>query len=436
VASGPEAPFLRFAERHRRLVNILLHHSPNLLTGPLSLLMRVPKLLDFDNKRAYFRSRVKKLDRSGQYRPGQSLSLNVRRAHVFEDSFNQLRHTTPGQLRSKLAVTFAGEEGTDAGGLTREWYQVMSREMFNPGISLFEAVPDASSTFQPNPNSAVQSDEGRGTSHLDYFKFVGRVVGKALHDGQHIDAHFTRSFYKHMLGAPLTYKDIEAVDPDFYKNLGWMLENDITDVLDLVFAEEVDYFGRKSTVELYPNGSSIKVTNENKREYVDLIARHRMTTAIRSQIDAFLCGFWDVVPRALVGLFNDHELELMISGLPDIDIDDLRANTEYQGGYSAATPVIQWFWDVVKTLDREGGALLLQFVTGTSKVPLDGFKALQGVGGPQKFQVQKAFVAIDRLPTAHTCFNQLDLPEYATKEQLKERLLTAIHEGREGFAFA
>lgn len=391
--------------------------------------------LSQSHRRSYFKSCIKKLARisPGHYR---GLSLNVRRAQVFEDSFNQLRLANPEQLRSKLHVTFAGEEGVDAGGLTREWYQVMSREMFNPAISLFEAVPDHSSTYQPNPNSAVQSDEGRGTSHLDYFKFVGRVVGKALHDNQHIDAHFTRSFYKHMLGAPLTYEDIEAVDPDFFKNLKWMLENDITDVLDLVFAEETDYFGRKSTVELCPGGASVKVTNDNKREYVDLVARHRMTTAIRPQIDAFLGGFWDVVPQPLVALFNDHELELMISGLPDIDIADLRANTEYHGGYSAASPVVHWFWEVVGQLDREGQALLLQFVTGTSKVPLDGFKALQGNNGPQKFQIHKFFGGADRLPSAHTCFNQLDLPEYESKEQLKERLLTAIHEGKEGYGFA
>jgi hypothetical protein len=80
----------------------------------------------------------------------------------------------------------------------------MARETFNPNISLF--VPTGGSTFQPNPNSIVQNDEARGTNHLDFFKFVGRVVGKALYDGQLIDAYFTRSFYKHMLGQPLTYQ--------------------------------------------------------------------------------------------------------------------------------------------------------------------------------------------------------------------------------------
>lgn len=83
--------------------------------------------------------------------------------------------------------------------------------MFNPNLALFKKVPDRSSTFQPNPTSYVQNDEARGTNHLDFFKFVGRVVGKALFDGQCIEAYFTRSFYKHMLDQPLTYQ----ATPDF-----------------------------------------------------------------------------------------------------------------------------------------------------------------------------------------------------------------------------
>lgn len=400
----------------------------------MNMLLKHAKLLDFENKRIHFRKRVQTLAR--QLGHHSRLALNVRRAHIFEDSFNQLRVVSKSQLRSPLKVTFSGEEGVDAGGVSREWYQVMSREMFNPAISLFEAIPPDSSTYQPNPNSVVQTDEARGISHLDYFKFVGHVVGKALLDDQIIDAHFTRSFYKHLLGQPLTYRDIEGVDPDFFKNLSWMLENEIDGVLDLTFSEESDFFGQKSVIELCPNGANIKVTDQNKRDYVDAIARHRMTNAIQPQIHAFLEGFWNVVPRISLALFNDHELELMISGLPDVDVLDLRANCEYHGGYSAASQIILWFWEIAISMDREQRALLLQFVTGTSKVPVGGFSELQAISGRQKFQIHKAFGGNDRLPSAHTCFNQLDLPEYNTKEQLREKLLVAIHEGKEGFGFA
>lgn len=141
-----------------------------------------------------------------------------------------------------------------------------------------------------------------------------------------------------------------------------------------------------------------------------------------------------MVPLDLLTIFNDHELELLIAGLPDINVDDLQANTEY-AGYTAASQQVLWFWEVVRSFDREALAHLLQFVTGTSKVPLDGFKALQGIGGPQKFCIHRTFATTERLPSAHTCFNQLDLPEYQSKEQLQERLRLAIHEGAEGFGF-
>ncbi|OAY68469.1 E3 ubiquitin-protein ligase UPL2, partial [Ananas comosus] len=248
-------------------------------------------------------------------------------------------------------------------------------------------------------------------------------------------------FYKHILGVKVTYHDIEAIDPDYYKNLKWMLENDISDILDLTFSMDADeeklILYEKAEVtdcELIPGGRNIRVTEENKHEYVNRVAEHRLTTAIRPQINAFLEGFNELIPRELISIFNDKELELLISGLPDIDLDDLRANTEYSG-YSSATPVIQWFWEIVQGFSKEDKARFLQFVTGTSKVPLEGFSALQGISGSQRFQIHKAYGTTHHLPSAHTCFNQLDLPEYTSKEQLQERLLLAIHEANEGFGF-
>ncbi|KAG5154879.1 hypothetical protein AAZX31_05G122700 [Glycine max] len=423
--------FTRFAEKHRRLSNAFIRQNPGLLEKSLSMMLKAPRLIDFDNKRAYFRSRIRQ--QHDQHLSGP-LRISVRRAYILEDSYNQLRMRPTQDLKGRLNVQFQGEEGIDAGGLTREWYQLLSRVIFDKGALLFTTVGN-NATFQPNPNSVYQ------TEHLSYFKFVGRVVGKALFDGQLLDVYFTRSFYKHILGVKVTYHDIEAVDPDYYKNLKWMLENDVSDIPDLTFSmdadEEKHILYEKNEVtdyELKPGGRNIRVTEETKHEYVDLVAEHLLTNAIRPQINSFLEGFNELVPRELISIFNDKELELLISGLPEIDLDDLKANTEYTG-YTVASNVVQWFWEVVKTFNKEDMARLLQFVTGTSKVPLEGFKALQGISGPQRFQIHKAYGAPDRLPSAHTCFNQLDLPEYTSKEQLQERLLLAIHEASEGFGF-
>ncbi|KAE9609095.1 putative aminoacyltransferase, E1 ubiquitin-activating enzyme [Lupinus albus] len=424
------AAFVKFSEKHRKLLNTFIRQNPGLLEKSFSLMLKVPRFIDFDNKRSHFRSKIKH-QHDHHHSP---LRISVRRAYVLEDSYNQLRMRPTQDLKGRLNVQFQGEEGIDAGGLTREWYQLLSRVIFDKGALLFTTVGNEL-TFQPNPNSVYQ------TEHLSYFKFVGRVVGKALFDGQLLDVHFTRSFYKHILGAKVTYHDIEAIDPDYFKNLKWMLENDISDVLDLTFSIDADeekliLYERTEVTdyELIPGGRNIKVTEENKNQYVDLIAEHRLTTAIRPQINAFLEGFSELIPRELISVFNDKELELLISGLPEIDLDDLRENTEYSG-YSVASPVIQWFWEVVQGLNKEDKARLLQFVTGTSKVPLEGFSALQGISGSQKFQIHKAYGSSDHLPSAHTCFNQLDLPEYPSKQQLEDRLLLAIHEANEGFGF-
>ncbi|XP_076889696.1 E3 ubiquitin-protein ligase UPL1-like [Bidens hawaiensis] len=423
--------FARFAEKHRRLLNAFVRQNPGLLEKSLSMMLKAPRLIDFDNKRLYFRSRIRQ--QHDQHLTGP-LRISVRRAYVLEDSYNQLRMRPTQDLKGRLNVHFQGEEGIDAGGLTREWYQLLSRVIFDKGALLFTTGGN-NATFQPNPNSVYQ------TEHLSYFKFVGRVVAKALFDGQLLDVYFTRSFYKHILGVKVTYHDIEAVDPDYYKNLKWLLENDVSDILDLTFSmdadEEKHILYEKTEVtdyELKPGGRNIRVTEETKHEYVDLVAEHILTNAIRPQINSFLDGFNELIPRDLISIFNDKELELLISGLPEIDLDDLKANTEYTG-YTIGSNVVIWFWEVVNAFNKEDRARLLQFVTGTSKVPLEGFKALQGISGPQRFQIHKAYGAPERLPSAHTCFNQLDLPEYTTKEQLKERLLLAIHEASEGFGF-
>ena len=342
----------------------------------------------------------------------------------------QLQHLKPAELRGRLTIQFSGEEGIDAGGVSREWYMLLARDMFNPDKALFELSPSGDGAYQPFGNSGINE------THLAYFKFIGRIIGKAVYDGYLVDAHFTRPFYKHMLNIPLNYDDMEAFDPDYHKSLVYMLEHPLEESgLDyLTMSATADYFGMETVVDLIPDGRDVSVNDDNKLEYVNLVAAHRMTNAIKEQIAAFTEGFNDIVPHEIISILNPSELELLISGTPEIDIDDLKNNTEYTG-YTTSAPQVRWFWEVVKDLSEEDRARLLMFVTGTSKVPLDGFKALQGISGPQRFQIHKSYGGGQRLCSAHTCFNQLDLPEYNTKEELKDRLLFAIREGSEGFGF-
>ena len=326
------------------------------------------------------------------------MQVNVRRQYVFEDSFHQLSGRTGNEVKfSKLSVRFYNEEGVDAGGVTREWFSVLGKQMFNPNYALFKPSAVDKVTYQPNRSSWINPD------HLLYFKFVGRIIGKAIYDSRLLDSYFTRSFYKHMLGISVDYKDMEAIDPEYYKSLEWILKNDITGVLDLTFSSDIDDFGQKKIVDLKPDGRNLPVTEENKQDYVSLITEMRLTTAIKDQINSFLEGFHEIIPKELVSIFNEQEMELLISGLPDIDIDDWKNNTEYQN-YTASSPQVQWFWRAVRSFSQEERAKLLQFSTGTSKVPLEGFAHLQGSNGGQKFQIHRDFGPSDRLPSAHTWY--------------------------------
>lgn len=326
----------------------------------------------------------------------------------------------------KLSIKFHDEEGLDAGGVTREWFSVLSRQMFDPNYALFKVSAVDKITYQPNRMSYINPD------HLQYFAFIGRIIGKAIYESRLLDCYFTRSFYKHILSIPVDFKDLETIDPEFFKSLSWILNNDSTEVMDLTFTVESEEFGVVKVIDLKPDGSNIAVTEANKKEYVKLVAEHKLSTEIKPQIDAFLRGFHEIVPASLISIFNEQELELLISGMPDIDVDDWKNTTTYTG-YTVASPQIHWFWRVVRSFDQEYRAKLLQFATGTSKVPLDGFAALQGSTGIQRFQIHRDYGAKDRLPSAHTCFNQLDLPEYETYEQLRDMLNKAINECGSGF---
>ncbi|XP_051864983.1 E3 ubiquitin-protein ligase HUWE1 isoform X7 [Pristis pectinata] len=420
--------FLRFAETHRTVLNQILRQSTtHLADGPFAVLVDYIRILDFDVKRKYFRQELERLDEGIRK---EDLAVHVRRDHVFEDSYRELHRKSPEEMKNRLYIVFEGEEGQDAGGLLREWYMIISREMFNPMYALFRTSPGDRVTYTINPSSHCNPN------HLSYFKFVGRIVAKAVYDNRLLECYFTRSFYKHILGKSVRYTDMESEDYHFYQGLVYLLENDVSTLgYELTFSTEVQEFGVCEVRELKPNGTHIVVTEENKKEYVHLVCQMKMTGAIRKQLAAFLEGFYEIIPKRLISIFTEQELELLISGLPTIDIDDLKANTEYHK-YQVNSIQIQWFWRALRSFDQADRAKFLQFVTGTSKVPLQGFAALEGMNGIQKFQIHRDDRSTDRLPSAHTCFNQLDLPAYESYEKLRHMLLLAIQECSEGFGLA
>ena len=404
------------------ILNELIQHKKNYKIVEL-LTRQFPELINFDNKLKSFRKQVDKLRIKDK-----TIKLQLRRDHLFSDAFTQIINKKSYEMLMPLEIEFKGERGVDQGGLTRAFFQKISQDISNPNYALFKPAVHGYA-LQPNPSSHVNEE------HLNYFKFVGRIVGKALLENQLMDVHFTRCFYKNIVGEELTTKDFEDYDPTYHRNLQWLLNNEITDAIEFRFSYMRDQFGRLEECELKEGGRDIPVTDENKGEYVRLMCYAKMALEIKDQIGKFKEGLNEVIPQSAIDIFKGNELELMISGCPVIDIQDLKRNTLYYGYTSNSQNIIN-FWKVLEDFDENLKAGFLQFVTGTSKIPYQGFKNLKGSGeNIQKFNIHK-LPQSDNLPTSHTCVNQLDLPDYQSLETLREKLTIAIKYGKEGFAFA
>ncbi|XP_056108039.1 NEDD4-like E3 ubiquitin-protein ligase WWP2 isoform X3 [Rhinichthys klamathensis goyatoka] len=353
------------------------------------------------------------------------VKISVSRQTLFEDSFQQIMNMKPYDLRRRLYIIMRGEEGLDYGGIAREWFFLLSHEVLNPMYCLFEYAGKNNYCLQINPASSINPD------HLTYFRFIGRFIAMALYHGKFIDTGFTLPFYKRMLNKKPTLKDLESIDPEFYNSIMWVKENDLEECgVELYFAQDMEILGKVTTHQLKNDGENELVTHDNKEEYIGLLTDWRFTRGVEEQTKAFLDGFNEVVPLEWLRYFDEKELELMLCGMQEIDLNDWQKNTIYRH-YTKNSKQIHWFWQVVKEMDNEKRIRLLQFVTGTCRLPVGGFAELIGSNGPQKFCIDKVGKET-WLPRSHTCFNRLDLPPYKNMEQLREKLLFAIEE-TEGF---
>ncbi|XP_014828696.1 PREDICTED: E3 ubiquitin-protein ligase HECW2-like isoform X4 [Poecilia mexicana] len=395
--------------------------SPQNSPGPQRANARAPAPYkrDFEAK---LRNFYRKLETKGYGQGPGKLKVTIRRDHLLEDAFNQIMCYSRKDLqRSKFYVSFVGEEGLDYSGPSREFFFLVSRELFNPYYGLFEYSANDTYTVQISPMSAFVDN------HHEWFRFSGRILGLALIHQYLLDAFFTRPFYKGLLRIPCDLSDLEYLDEEFHQSLQWMKDNDIEDMLDLTFTVNEEVFGQITERELKPGGGNIPVSEKNKKEYIERMVKWRIERGVVQQTESLVRGFYEVVDARLVSVFDARELELVIAGTAEIDLSDWRSNTEYRGGYHDNHIVIRWFWAAVERFNNEQRLRLLQFVTGTSSIPYEGFASLRGSNGPRRFCVEK-WGKITSLPRAHTCFNRLDLPPYQSFSMLYDKLLTAVEE--------
>lgn len=378
--------------------------------------------MDFETRTEIFYDRIRSKDTSAQ-----PTVVLVRRDHLVLDACKHFSVLKDLDLRKPMFIFFAGEEGLDMGGVTREFYQLLSTRILDPNAALFYCI-ETNNTYHPNPASRINP------THLMYFRFIGKLLGKALLDSQLMDLRFTRVVFKAIIGQPIVYDDLQHVDPSMYLSMQRILKCDDVQLMDLSFCAEINDFGSGNVVPLLVDGKEVHpdtdVTEENKHHFVEAYSRWKLYDGIQNQLRHLIAGIYEVIPREFFAIFNDHELEMLLCGKRDIDTTQWKQSTSYEGGFTSESPTVTMFWDLVEEMGQVQRAKLLQFVTGTSCLPSDGFQGLH----PRFTICRWRHGAEELLPISHTCINRIDLMEYFEKDLLRRHLHIVLDVGLVGFA--
>ncbi|EJD34846.1 HECT-domain-containing protein [Auricularia subglabra TFB-10046 SS5] len=390
----------------------------------LGVLHNIPFSLPFEVRVSIFRAFIwndrRRLGFDDRYHGHGTRRIVIRRDRIAEDGFDHLNDLGPA-LKGSLSIVFVDqfgqeEAGIDGGGVFKEFLTSLSKEVFNADRGLW--LTTSQHELYPNPMSIATEPH-----HLNWYRFVGRILGKALYQGILVEVAFASFFLAKWLSKQSFLDDLASLDRELYNGLIFLkhYQGNLED-LALNFTINEDDFGVTRTIDLIPNGSNIPVTRENRLQYIHLVCHHRLSRQIRKQSTAFFEGLSEIIDPKWLRMFNQQELQILVAGVnADVDIDDLRHNTNYGGVYDDNEETIVAFWKVVKSFDATQKRQLLRFVTSCSRPPLLGFKELVPL-----FCIRDSGNDQTRLPTASTCVNLLKLPRYKNEHVLRQKLLQAI----------
>ncbi|KAK9795199.1 hypothetical protein WJX73_005563 [Symbiochloris irregularis] len=326
-----------------------------------------------------------------------------------------------GTLKFPLRVKFADEDGVDEGGIAKELFQLLMRQLFDPGYGMF-----------------VMHETTRlywfRSSSMDFrmeFELVGTLLALAIYNGHTLELPFPLVIYRKLLGKEATFADLQDVHPEIHDSLAKLFDMGRDEVASLQLTFQVEQEGEfgaaNHLIDLVPDGGNCPVTSYNAREYADKYAQHLLSTSIAPQFNAFREGFRKLCAGPGIARFRPEELEQLVCGSRDLDFVELESACHYEDGFTSTSEVIRWFWEVAHSLPETAKRKLLGFITGSDRVPVDGLRNLK-----PPFTISRNGDHSERLPTAHTCFNHLLLPAYRNKEAVQKRLELAINNA-EGF---
>uniref|UniRef100_A0A8C2PBJ1 Probable E3 ubiquitin-protein ligase HERC4 n=1 Tax=Capra hircus TaxID=9925 RepID=A0A8C2PBJ1_CAPHI len=347
------------------------------------------------------------------------LILVVRRENIVGDAMEVLRKTKNIDYKKPLKVIFVGEDAVDAGGVRKEFFLLIMRELLDPKYGMFRYYED----------SRLIWFSDKTFEDSDLFHLIGVICGLAIYNFTIVDLHFPLALYKKLLKKKPSLEDLKELVPDVGRSMQQLLdypEDDVEETFCLNFTITVENFGATEVKELVLNGADTAVNKQNRQEFVDAYVDYIFNKSVASLFDAFHAGFHKVCGGKVLQLFQPNELQAMVIGNTNYDWKELEKNTEYKGEYWAEHPTIKMFWEVFHELPLEKKKQFLLFLTGSDRIPILGMKSLilviQSTGGGEEY-----------LPVSHTCFNLLDLPKYTDKETLRSKLIQAI-DHNEGFS--
>jgi len=356
--------------------------------------------------------------------------LSVRRDHLLEDTSQVLKDAAPSDLQKQIKVTFRGEEGQDAGGVSREFFRLLGEELFSLESQLFDVGVAEEARV-------LWFDRGSLRDPSDFW-LVGVILGLAVYNNlPGLDVRFPVCTFKKLKGEPLTLEDLAEVQPavagSFKALLAWQPPTEMCvaeanslfeDTFCLDFSVSYQERGLMKTVELKEGGKEIAVTLESRAKFVQLYCAWALEGSVSLQFDSFKTGFGRICNSPLSQALTGAELAQIVMGECSVELEQLRPRTRYEG-FHDGSEYIAGFWEILQSFDVPRRRRFLSFVTGSDRAPVGGLKELQML-------VQRNGGDTERLPSAHTCFNTLLLPEYSSQQRLRASLMTAI-ENAEGF---
>ncbi|XP_057187900.1 probable E3 ubiquitin-protein ligase HERC4 [Triplophysa rosa] len=328
-------------------------------------------------------------------------TLRISRHSILKDTLQYLRQDIYS-FHHPLKVKFVGEDGMDAGGLSAEFFSLLSQSFLTE-----------KNLLKVRENSLVWFNSEHTRKEDCYY--LGVVCGMALFNQCYMNIDLPLVLFKKLLDQSVTLNDLEDISPVEARSLRNLLVEEEEEVVEVLFLD----FTIKGQ-ELIPNGAQIPVTKMNRQKYVDLYVDFIFNKSVKNQFEPFSAGFSEGCPVKAWKMFHPEELREVFSGSPEYEWEDLQKCATYEH-CSPSDELIKNFWTVFVELSEENKKKFLIFMYGTGRVPAGGLSKLK-----LKIVQMNNPDSDDLLPAAQTCFGTLYLPKYSDIDTLRHKLIHAI----------